>query len=229
MGNVVIITGASGNLGKATVERFLHEKYTVVVSLTPGGNTDIQNVGNVDIHKVDLLNEKQAEKFVGDVIQKYGRIQSAILLVGGYASGTIRDTDGAALKKMYALNFETAYYVARPVFNQMIAQNGGKIILVGARPALVPADGKQALPYALSKSLIFKLAEFLNAEGAAHNVTTTVMVPSIIDTPDNRKYMPSADFSSWVKPEEIAEAMHFIVSEKNTALRETILKMYGRA
>jgi NAD(P)-dependent dehydrogenase (short-subunit alcohol dehydrogenase family) len=149
--------------------------------------------------------------------------------VGGYAPGSVQDTDGSALKKMYSLNFESAYFTARPAFAQMMAQGSGKIILIGARPALTADEGKKSLPYALSKSLIFKLADFLNAEGSGNNVTTTVIVPSIIDTPANRKSMPSADFSAWVKPAEIAEAISFVVSDKNSALRETVLKMYGRA
>ena len=152
------------------------------------------------------------------------------MLAGGYSGGDIYKTDGASLKKMYALNFETAYFVARPVFRQMMKQpSGGRIVLVGARPALKARDGKSSLAYALSKSLVFKLAEYLNAEGATRNVTCTVIVPSTIDTPSNRASMPQADFSSWVTPEAIANVMAFAVSEKAGPLRETILKMYGYA
>jgi NAD(P)-dependent dehydrogenase (short-subunit alcohol dehydrogenase family) len=230
MKKTIVVTGALGNLGRATVERFVREGYTVVVSAAPGENTDLYK-GNpsIIIYTVDLLNESGAENFITTVIQKHGGIHAALLLVGGYASGNIKDTTGEALKKMYALNFESAYFVARPVFNHMISQKSGKIILVGARPALVAADGKNSLAYALSKSLIFKLADFLNAEGSPYNVTATVIVPSIIDTPANRKSMPDADFTAWVKADEIAEAMSFIIAETNLSLRETVLKMYGRA
>lgn len=227
---VVIVTGASGNLGKATVEKFIQEGYTLAVALAPGETLGAyQDHPLVDPFYADLLNETEADRFIGNVIKKYNTIDAALLLVGGYAPGGISNTGGADIKKLYSLNFETAYHVARPVFNHMARQNTGKIILIGARPALVPGQAKTSLAYALSKSLIFKFAEILNADGAAHNVTATVIVPSIIDTPANRQAMPDADFSAWVKPEDIAATMAFVVSDTASPLRDTILKIYGKA
>ena len=131
---------------------------------------------------------------------------------------------------MFAVNFDTAYFVARPVFDHMLTQSkGGRLIFVGSRPALQPKDGKNSVAYSLSKSLIFKLADILNAEGASKNVTASVIVPSTIDTEANRKAMPDNDFGTWVKPEEIAEAMAFLCSERGMSLRETVMKIYGRA
>ena len=229
MNKAVIITGASGNLGRVTAEKFLADGYSVAAALAPGETPGLfKEHPRADIHYADLLNESDAETFVDRVIQKHKAIHAALLLVGGYASGNIRDTSASDLKRMYSLNFETAYHVARPVFNQMIQQNGGKIVLIGARPALVASQAKGSLSYALSKSLIFKLADILNAEGAAHNVTVTVIVPSIIDTPANRKSMPDADFSAWVKAEDIAAAMAYVVSDAASPLRDTVLKMYGK-
>lgn len=230
MDKVVIITGAAGNLGKATVGKFLEDGYKIAAVVAPGENFELyQHHPNVDTYVVDLSKESDAENFVNEVVGKYSVIHAALLLVGGYASGGIKDTTGKDLAKMYSLNFETAYFVARPVFNRMVSQHHGRIILVGARPALIASQGKGSLSYALSKSLIFKLAEFINAEGQAHNVTATVLVPSIIDTPQNRQSMPDADFSGWVKPEDIASAMAFVVSDQASPLRETILKLYGNA
>jgi NAD(P)-dependent dehydrogenase (short-subunit alcohol dehydrogenase family) len=100
---------------------------------------------------------------------------------------------------------------------------------VGSRPALKAKDAKNSVAYSLSKSLIFKLADILNAEGASKNVTASVIVPSTIDTEANRRAMPDKDFSTWVKPDEIADAMAFLCSESGGALRETVLKIYGGA
>lgn len=230
MNKTVIITGASGNLGKATVEKFVSDGYTVVAAVIPGTTLGFfENHPNVISYLVDLTNETETEKFVNTVVQKYNSIEAALLLVGGYSSGSIKDTTGEDLKKMYALNFETAYFVARPVFNQMIKQMNGRIVLTGARAALHPEQGKNSIAYSLSKSLIFELAGMLNAEGAAHNVTTTVIVPSIIDTPVNRQSMPNADFSAWVKPEEIADIIALAVSDATAVLREPVMKVYGRS
>ena len=133
--------------------------------------------------------------------------------------GGIKTADGESLKNMYALNFETAYFAARPAFLQMQKQPaGGRIILVGSRASLIPKDGKNFIAYALSKSLLFKLAEYLNVEGASHNVVTSVIVPSTIDTPANRQSMPKADFSKWVKPEEIGWIFQKVVREPSSIL-----------
>jgi len=226
----VFITGASGNLGKAAVQKFASEGYQVVATVSPGKNLGFDVTGDVETVEADLTDEKNVEQVITKIIEKHTTIDAALLLVGGFAPGGIKETDGASLKKMYSVNFETAYYAARPVFLQMLKQDGGgRIILIGARPALNAKDGKNLLSYALSKSLLFKLADFLNAEGASRNVVTSVVVPSTIDTPINRQSMPNATFSNWVKPEEIAEVMAFITSANGKALRDPIFKVYGNA
>src|SRR5258706_6276050 len=226
----VIITGASGNLGKATVEKFISEGYTVMATVSPGKTLPFKPAGDLETYDADLRNEKQVEDMVSQIITKHKTIDAALLLVGGFAAGGVKVADGQSLRKMYELNFETAYFAARPIFLQMQKQHaGGRIVLVGSRPVLIPKDGKNLIAYALSKSLLFNLAEYLNAEGASQNVVTSVIVPSTIDTPANRLAMPKADFSSWVKPEEIATVMEFICSQKADSLREPVIKVYGNS
>jgi NAD(P)-dependent dehydrogenase (short-subunit alcohol dehydrogenase family) len=226
----VIITGASGNLGKAAVLKFLTEGYRVIAITHPGKPLDYPVTGEVIEIQVDLTHEQAVQEMIDKCVSKYEQLDAVLLLAGGFASGNITETDSDAIKEMMALNFETAYHVVRPVFAHMMKQEtGGRILMIGARPALVPNDGKNMLAYALSKSLLFKLADFMNAEGSSHNVLTSVIVPSIIDTPTNREYNPTADFSAWVKPEEIAEVMAFLSSEKSRTLRDTVVKMYGNA
>ncbi|HEX8061122.1 MAG TPA: hypothetical protein VF473_09320, partial [Cyclobacteriaceae bacterium] len=81
----------------------------------------------------------------------------------------------------------------------------------------------------LSKFLLTKFAELLNAEGNPKNVVCSVIAPSTIDTEMNRKSMPKADFSKWVKPGDIAESIFFLVGEKGSILREPVFKVYGGA
>jgi NAD(P)-dependent dehydrogenase (short-subunit alcohol dehydrogenase family) len=224
----VLITGAGGNLGLATVDRFLKDGWKVIAVVSPGKKLMVK--GDIINLETDLAIESEVEARIRKSISEVKTIDAALLLAGGYASGDIHKTTASLLQKQYELNFLTAYNVARPVFAQMMKQDsGGRIIFVGSRPALQAKDGKGSLAYALAKSLLFKLADFLNAEGSAKNVTSTVIVPSTIDTPANREGMPKADFSSWVRPEAIADVMAFAVSEKSGPLRETVLKVYGRA
>jgi NAD(P)-dependent dehydrogenase (short-subunit alcohol dehydrogenase family) len=226
----VLITGASGNLGKATVTKFITEGYKVLATVSPGKSLGFDVDGDLTIYESDLTNEKSSDELVNRIIKEHSTIDAALLLVGGFAAGDLHVTDSSLLKKMFSLNFDTAYFMARPVFQQMLKQaNGGRLIFVGARPALKPAQGKGTLAYTLAKSLLFKLADILNAEGSSKNVTASVIVPSTIDTEINRKEMPDKDFTAWVKPEEIAESMAFLCSEKGKPLRESVLKLYGRA
>jgi NAD(P)-dependent dehydrogenase (short-subunit alcohol dehydrogenase family) len=226
----VLITGASGNLGKATVQRFISEGYNVIATVSPGKSVGFSVDGELHEYEADLTDEQSVNAVIEKIILDHATLDAALLLVGGFAMGNIKNTDGPALKKMLALNFDTAYFVARPVFNHMLSQpQGGKLIFIGSRPALKANDGKGTIAYALAKSLIFKLADLLNAEGASKNVTASVIVPSTIDTEANRNAMPDKDFSSWVKPEEIADAMVFLCSNSGKPLRETVLKIYNRS
>ena len=224
----VIITGASGNLGRAAVERFVKDDYFVIAGISPGKPSDLDKNDSIATYPVDLTDEKSVTDFVDTVAKVHGPINVALLLVGGFAAGGLATTDGAQIKKMIALNFETAYYCARPVFLQMTKQaGGGRIVMVGSKPALEPKTGKNVLAYSLSKSMLFTLAEMLNAEGQEKNIVTSVVVPSTIDTNENRLQMPKADVSLWVKPDEIAEVLAFITSAKAHPLADPVIRIYG--
>jgi len=223
----VVITGAAGNLGKAAVQKFSQDGYHVIATVEEGGTLGYDTPKDVSVYPVDLQDEAKAGKFVQQALNDFQSVDVALLLVGGYSAGGIEDTAGADLKKMIGLNFETAYYVARPVFLQMLRQGRGRIVFVGARTALKPENGKSSMAYSLSKGLLFHLAEMLNAEARGKNVVASVIVPGTIDTPQNRAQMPSADFSKWVAPEQIADIIAFTTSPKASSLAETVLKVYG--
>ncbi|MEQ8304652.1 MAG: SDR family NAD(P)-dependent oxidoreductase [Cyclobacteriaceae bacterium] len=223
----VLITGAAGNLGKACTLQFASEGYRILALVSPGKGLPYEVDGQLSQYQVDLSNEHEVESVIEQIIAEHEHIDAALLLVGGFAMGNIKNSDGEAIQKMLSLNFNTAYYPARIVFNHMITRGMGRLVFVGSKPAMDPNVGKSTLGYALSKSLVFKLADILNAEGGSKNVVSTVVVPSAIDTPQNRKAMPDADFSKWVKPEEIASAISYACSDDARQLREPILKVFG--
>jgi NAD(P)-dependent dehydrogenase (short-subunit alcohol dehydrogenase family) len=226
----VIITGTSGNLGTAVTQHFLTLQYKVVATVhIQDDMKELPQHQNLQVEVVDLTNEEAAESFIRKTIGNLKKIDAALLLVGGFAMGNIKDTKSADIKKQFSLNFDTAYHIVHPLYQHMIENNSGRIVFVGARPALKAEAGKNMIAYGLSKSLLFKLAEYINADAKGKNITATVVVPSTIDTTPNRKSMPDADPSKWVKPEELAEILEFIVSDKSSALRETVLKVYNNA
>lgn len=230
MKKTAIITGAAGNLGQAVTHRLLKGGYHINALICPQDNPLFIEDSEVEAYNFDLTDEYATNQIVGEIISARKQIDLAVMLAGGFATGNIRNTDQAELLTMYQLNFATAYNVSRPAFQQMEKQSsGGQLIFIGARPALVPAEGKDTLAYSLTKSLLFRLAEIINEEGIGKDITATVIVPSIIDTSGARKAMPNANFSQWVTPEDIAENVAFITTEAGKKLRQTVLKIYNNA
>jgi NAD(P)-dependent dehydrogenase (short-subunit alcohol dehydrogenase family) len=225
-----IITGASGNMGQAVVKKFLAEGYNVVGTIIPDDPVPFE-VNDPKLEKVivDLMDEADSERFVQHVIARYGTVDAVVLTVGGFAAGKIAETKTADIYKQYKLNFETAYNIARPSFVQMMRQGSGRIFIIGSKPGLSAKDGKGMVAYGLGKSLIFRLAELMNDEARGHNVVTSVVVPSTIDTPQNRKSMPDARFENWVKAEAIADAIWFYCTDAAAVLREPLIKVYNNA
>ena len=230
MPKTILITGANGGLGAVTVKEFLDKGYKVIAVDQSGTHLGFAaGHDNFEHKSVDATDEEAVAAFVEEIIELYDNIEGALLLVGGFAMGDVNTTDGAALRKMFSLNFETAYFFARPLFQHMLEKGYGRIAFMGARPALKPEQGKGALAYSLTKSLLFHLADLLNATAKGKNVVASVVAPSTIDTPANRKSMPDADFSAWVKPGEIAALLEFICSDQGNAIREPVYKIYNNA
>jgi len=225
-----IVTGASGNLGQAVIRKFLAEGYQVTGTVVPADPVQlIVNHPNLHVIEADLLNETAAAQVSQSVIDNYGQIDAAILTVGGFAMGTVAETTSADLLRQYKLNAETAYHVARPVFLQMMKQGSGRIFMIGSKPGIDMRNSKGMVAYGMAKSLIFRLAELMNEEAKGTNVVVAVVVPSTIDTPQNRKAMPDADYSKWVSPDAIASVIHFHCTVEAAPLRETVIKLYGNS
>jgi NAD(P)-dependent dehydrogenase (short-subunit alcohol dehydrogenase family) len=226
----VIITGANGNLGTATVKKFLDEGYIVVAVGEKDDHLDFAKTNkNFEFHSVNLTNESETETFVKSAIETHGKIDAALMLVGGFAMGNVTATSGSDIQKQFSLNFETAYFLTRPLLQHMQQNNYGRLVFIGSRPAIKASQGKNLIAYALTKSLLFKLADFINEENKGTNVVASVVVPSTIDTAINRKSMPDANPENWVKPEQLADVLEFICSEKGMPLRESVYKVYNNA
>ena len=229
-GKTVIITGANGNLGSAVTTTFLGKGYKVIATVI-----NESMIGELEAHEslevvvVNLTDAAETEAFVLNTISKYTQIDAALLLVGGFAMGNIAATETGDIDKQINLNFKTAFHVIKPLLSHMLASENGRIVFIGARPAIEPKQGKDLVAYGLSKSLLFKLAEYINEESKGKNVTASVVVPSTLDTPLNRKSMPDVNPEIWVKPQKLAELLEFSVSDVSGILREVVLKAYNNA
>jgi NAD(P)-dependent dehydrogenase (short-subunit alcohol dehydrogenase family) len=229
-GQRVIITGAGGNLGKTVTEFFLEKGIDVIATIRKESDKKkLPSSDHLDVKLLDLNDENAASGFVEKSVKQYGKIDAALMLAGGFAAGNLQETTDVQIREQISLNFETAYHIARPLLKHMVQQNYGRLVFVGARPALKPSAAKNMVAYSLAKSLLFRLAECINEEVKGKNITASVIVPSTIDTKANRESMPGADTSKWVSPESIAEILYFIVSHSADPLRDAVYKVYNRA
>lgn len=220
-----VITGAAGSLGTAVARRFMNDGYQVIGIV----NKDTSD-GAFETVQADLSDEAKAEEAINKILEKHGQIDVLIATAGGFAMGDIKSTKSGDIAAQYKLNFETAYHIVRPVFNHMMDRGNGRIFLTGSRAGIDTAAGaKSMLAYSLSKSLLARLAEVLNDEAKGSDVVTSLVVPSIIDTPQNREAMPDADTSKWVTPEAIADIIFFHSSKAAAILREPVIKVYWKS
>lgn len=228
MNRTILITGATGNLGAAVLKKFQENDFQIAALISERQRSKIEDTNRVKTFPLDLLEESQVQQVVRQVVEIFGKIDMALLTVGGFDMGGLAETGEKELDKMYRLNFLTAYHTARQLFMQMQKQeDGGQVIFTGSRPGIEPALARNMLPYAFSKSLVFRLAELINEEGKDAGITASVIVPGIIDTPKNRESMPGADFSSWVSASEIADNVYHLSTPAGRQLRESIIKIYG--
>ncbi len=223
MSRNIVITGAAGTLGAAVVEKFKREGYYVIALVRPEAN---EQANEADVtYEVDVTDEQAVADFVKEYEEQFGDLEAIAMLVGGFTSGNLESTSQQDLTRMIQLNFFSAFTVANAFLPLLIKQQRGALFFVGARTAVEPKEAKEAVAYALSKQLVSGYAALVAEEVKGTDIQTHVFVPSILDSPSNRASMPSADFSKWVNPSDIAEAMHYALN--TPALRNMTFTLYG--
>ncbi len=223
-GKVVVITGASGALGKVVAEQALARGARVagidhVPAQVPA--TPIR----LELGSVDLTDAAAAKTAIDAVAAHFGKIDALINIAGGFAYETVADGDPKTWARMYALNVTTALNASRAAIAHLTASSAGRIINVGAMGALQAGAGMGA--YAASKAGVHRLTEALAAEHKGR-ITVNAVLPSIIDTAANRASMPTADFGKWVAPKELADVILFLASDAASAVTGALLPVSGR-
>jgi NAD(P)-dependent dehydrogenase (short-subunit alcohol dehydrogenase family) len=229
MPRTILITGASGNLGKEVVQLLHAEGHTLLATYhlhEPDPGIQQQLAFCV---KVNLQEENETNLVIQNLTQQFPNLDAALLLAGGYEGSSISNTTMTLINNQFAQNFKTAWNVARPMMDHFKKKGQGQFVLMGSRPALSPEAGKHSVAYALSKSLLFSLSDIINAEAKGTEITSSVVVPSTMDTPSNRNDMPDADFSKWVKAEDVAKTISFILSDVGRQMRQAVYKIYNKA
>ena len=223
----VVITGGTGGLGASVVEAFLERGADVYLPMFEQElPTHLAWRGDKRVHaqRMSLDDEAAVTAFYGALPSLWASIH----LVGGFAMAPIAETSLAELDKQWRMNTVTCFLGCREAVKAIRKSGkGGRIVNVAARPALAPVGGMIA--YSTSKAAVASLTQCLAAEVLADNILVNAVVPSIIDTPANRKSMPNADFAKWPTPAQIAAEIEFLASEQNALTSGTLVPVYGRA
>jgi NAD(P)-dependent dehydrogenase (short-subunit alcohol dehydrogenase family) len=217
----VLVAGGTGGLGRAVALAFLEAGANVAVTYVVPGEYDALRAAagaasaRLEGHADDVTDAAAAAASVADIRARRGRLDVLVNAVGGFAGGKpLWEADAAALDRMLALNLRSGWALARAAAPVMLAQGRGAIVNVAAQAALVPPAGLGA--YAASKAAAIALIASLAADLKGTGVRANSILPSIIDTPANRRSMPDADFSKWPKPEEIARVVLFLCGDDAT-------------
>ena len=224
-GKVVVVTGASGALGKVVAEVALARGARVAG--VDHAATQSPAAGNrIELGGVDLTDAAQAKKAIDAAAAHFGRLDALINIAGGFAYETIADGDaqrpGSGCMRSTC---STALNASRAAIPHLAASSAGRIVNVGAMGALQAGAGMGA--YAASKAGVHRLTEALAAE-LKGKLTVNAVLPSTIDTPANRASMPKADFAKWVTPQELADVILFLASDAASAVTGALLPVSGR-
>jgi NAD(P)-dependent dehydrogenase (short-subunit alcohol dehydrogenase family) len=231
---VVIVTGAAGNLGAAVCARFAAEGARLVaVDLAADRIEDRLadlhlGADRLLVRGVNVLDEAAVAAMAADAVGTYGRIDVLANIAGGFTMGTpVHETPLDTWRHMLDLNATSVLVLAKAVVPTMIAQGLGRIITISARAAL--KGEAQMAAYCVGKAAVLRLTEAMAAELREQGITVNAVLPSIIDTPQNRSAMPKADFSKWVTPESLAETIAYLASPAAADISGAAIPVYGKA
>ena len=227
-GRVYAITGAFGALGSAVAKAAAADGARLaLIDFAPSPPDGLPSGDHVlALGGVDLTDPASAQRAVDAVTQRFGGLDVLINIAGGFRWEMHEGGDPETWSKLFLMNVQTAANACRAALAPLKASGSGRIVNIGANGAVKAATGMG--PYAASKAGVHKLTEALAEELKASGVTVNAVLPSILDTAVNRADMPDADFSAWVKPEDLAAVILFLASEQARAVTGALVPVTGR-
>jgi NAD(P)-dependent dehydrogenase (short-subunit alcohol dehydrogenase family) len=220
----VLVAGGTGFLGTAVVRELIRSGHEVAATCIVDAERERLASEPVELIEADLFDPAAAQAAVDSVRD----LDAVVNLVGGFADGPkLHETDPEEFSRLMQLNLTPAFLLARAAMPRLIERGGGAFVCVSARTALRPYPGGGA--YSVAKASVLALVNALDVEYRKEGVRCNAILPSVIDTPANREAQPDADYSKWVKPEEIANVVCFLVSGKSVVTSGAAVPVYGRA
>jgi NAD(P)-dependent dehydrogenase (short-subunit alcohol dehydrogenase family) len=221
-----LVTGATGGLGTSVTKTLLDAGFTVV-GLAPKIQPHDFDHPHFTALPATLDSLTTAKQAVDTVLAHFGKMDLLAHLVGGFTGGqTIADTDDATFKRMLDMNLMSAFHILRAVLPPMRQARSGRIIAIGSRAAESP--GAMVGAYSASKAALVSLIRTVAIENKDLGITANVILPGTIDTPANRKDMPAADTSQWVRPVSIASLIVWLAGDGGKDITGAAIPVYGR-
>lgn len=218
---VVLITGGLGILGRSVAEAAAAVGATAIALDRVDGAAPR---GAQAWPAFDLGDAKATQKVFADIAARHGRIDALVNIAGGFRWETLADGSVDTWDQLYQINLRTAVNACRAALPHL--RSGGRIVNIGAAGAVKAGAGMGA--YAASKAGVARLTEALAEELKEREITVNAVLPSIIDTPANRKDMPQADASRWVRPQQLADVILFLLGERSSAVTGALIPVTGK-
>lgn len=239
MARTAIVTGGTGGLGTAVVSRLLDDGWRVVVPWIAAKELErVEKRDGLELIQADLFDPDSVQQVASAAAGDAAPLRGLVNLVGGFSMGArLHETPIEDFERQFQLNLRATYLMTQAVISRLLGDEGdhvsgdrggrASIVCVGTRAVLRPFSG--AAGYIASKSAVLAFTEAVAVEYRDDGIRCNAVLPSVIDTPGNRASMPKADFSRWVKPEEIAGVIAFLLSPESGPTSGASIPVYGRA
>jgi NAD(P)-dependent dehydrogenase (short-subunit alcohol dehydrogenase family) len=231
--NVVIVTGAAGNLGRATVNLLAERGFSIVaVDRAVGASQALIDslaspARHLAISGIDLSDSAACDGVLARALDQFGRVDGLVHTVGGFDAAPIAAAGIDLWERMFRLNAVTTVNMFRPAIAAMRRARRGSLVAIGAVAALKAPAGLAA--YSASKSAVLRLVESFADELKPEGIRVNAVLPGTIDTPQNRTAMPGADPSAWVTPRQLAEVIAFLMSDASSGVTGALYPVTGRS
>lgn len=231
-GKVSVITGGTGGLGRFVVKEFLDEGSRVLSTYIDSDEYAdciplFESYGDsVVLEKADVTSVSDINRAYSKAEENFGKIDCLVNIVGAFLYKDFTDTTKEDFQRMIDINLTSCFLCSREVMPRFISNNEGRIVNISARPAIRGAAGMSA--YGAAKSAVATLTESIADEIKGYNINVNAVIPGTIDTEQNRKDMPDADFSKLVKPYDIARLIVYLCSGDSSIVRGAVIPALGK-
>ncbi len=234
MSRTIVITGGTGGLGTALARRLARTDARLAVTyVRPDEAAVFETAVDLDedrlmLRRVDATDPRAVAEFMAEVTATWGPFEGLAALVGGWAGGRdVEDTDDVRFDRMLDINLRSAFNTVRAAVPHLRRAPYGRIVLIGSRAVIDTPAGQAA--FNMAKAGVVALGKTLAQELESTRVTTSILLPAVIDTAATRAALPFADYMDWPTPDEIAAVAEFLLGEEAEVMNGATVPVYGRA